>query len=69
MSHRFAALYSCSQSDWLCSGIFFSLPALCYTHTCPPVSLSLHLLTFGGEQMEIVARAVKPEAAKEMGFL
>lgn len=69
MSHRFAALYSCSQSDWLCSGIFF-LSSLSVTHThLPPRSLSLHLLTFGGEQMEIVARAVKPEAAKEMGFL
>lgn len=34
----------------------------------PPISLLLCLLTFGGEQMEIVARSVKPEAAKEIEF-
>lgn len=44
-------------------------PSLSSLTHLPPISLSLHLLTFGGEQMEIVAGSVKPEAAKEMGFL
>ena len=34
----------------------------------PPPSLSLHLLTFGGEQMEAAAGSVKPEAAKGEGL-
>lgn len=50
-----------------CCCCFFHFPLPC-AGTPKPISSSLHLLTFTGEQMGIVDGSVKPEAAKEMGF-